>query len=80
MEEYGQATELLKGKRRLLVKTLLLNLAHRGSQILVTVFCFLAGGGSLKLAPRLFAMQSNVVIGLIVLVKYAMLRLRKDHL
>ena len=130
MEEYGQATELLKGKRRLLIKTLLLNLAHRASQILVTVFCFLAGGGPLKLAPRLFAMQSNVVIGaccvpipgsmgvtdflmldgfsslmseqqsanlellaratsfyicillcgLIVLVKYAMLRLRKDHL
>ena len=63
MEQYSQATELLKGKRRLLVKTLLLNLAHRCSQILVTVFCFLAGPGSLQLAPKLFAMQSNVVIG-----------------
>lgn len=63
MDQYAQATEMLKGRRRLLVKTLLLNLAHRGSQILVTVFCFLAGGGPLKLAPRLFAMQSNVVIG-----------------
>ena len=63
MEEYSQATELLKGRRRLLVKTLLLNLAHRCSQILVTVFCFLAGGGQLHLAPKLFAMQSNVVIG-----------------
>ena len=30
---------------------------------MVTVFCFLAGGGSLKLAPKLFAMQSDVVIG-----------------
>lgn len=130
MDQYAQATEMLKGRRRLLIKTLLLNLAHRSSQILVTVFCFLAGGGSLKLAPKLFAMQSNVVIGaycipipgsmgvtdllmidgfsslmseqqsanlellaratsfyicillcgLIVLVKYAMLRLRKDRL
>ncbi|MBR3078030.1 MAG: flippase-like domain-containing protein [Oscillospiraceae bacterium] len=130
MDQYAQATTMLKGKRRLLLKTLLLNLAHRSSQILVTVFCFLAGGGSLRLAPKLFAMQSNVVIGaycipipgsmgitdllmvdgfsslmsesqaanlellaratsfyicillcgLIVLVKYAMMRLRKEHL
>lgn len=130
MDQYAAATGMLKGRRRLLLKTLLLNLAHRSSQIMVTVFCFLAGGGSLKLAPKLFAMQSNVVIGaycipipgsmgvtdllmldgfsslmseqqsanlellaratsfyicillcgLIVLVKYAMLRLRKDHL
>jgi uncharacterized protein (TIRG00374 family) len=63
MVQYSQATELLKGKRKLLVKTLLLNLAHRVSQILVTVFCFLAGHGSLGCAPKLFAMQSNVVIG-----------------
>lgn len=130
MDQYAQATAMLKGRRRLLLKTLLLNLAHRGSQILVTVFCFLAGGGSLRLAPKLFAMQSNVVIGaycipipgsmgvtdllmvdgfsslmsesqaanlellaraasfyicillcgIIVLVKYAMMRLRRDHL
>lgn len=63
MEQYAKATELLRGRRKLLIKTLLLNLAHRVSQILVTVFCFLAGGGALDLAPKLFAMQSNVVIG-----------------
>lgn len=130
MDQYAQATAMLRGRRTLLLKTLLLNLLHRGSQILVTVFCFLAGGGSLRLAPRLFAMQSNVVIGaycvpipgsmgvtdllmidgfsslmseqqsanlellaratsfyicillcgVIVLVKYALLRLRKNHL
>lgn len=130
MEQYAQATAMLKGRRKLLLKTLLLNLAHRASQILVTVFCFLAGGGKLALAPKMFAMQSNVVIGaycipipgsmgvtdllmmdgftslmneqtsanlellsravsfyicillcgLIVLVKYALLRLRKNHL
>lgn len=63
MEQYGQATKLLKGKRRLLLKALLLNLAHRSSQIMVTVFCFLAHGGASACAPKLFAMQSNVVIG-----------------
>ena len=63
MEQYERATEMLKGHRALMVKTLLLNMAHRVAQIMVTVFCFLAGGGSLKLAPKLFAMQSDVVIG-----------------
>jgi uncharacterized protein (TIRG00374 family) len=63
MERYGRMTELLKGKRRLLFKTLLWNLAHRTSQILVTVCCFLAGGGAWQMAPKLFAMQSEVVLG-----------------
>ena len=63
MDQYAAATELLKGRRKLLLKTLLLNLAHRISQLLVTVFCFLAGGGPPPLAAKLFAMQSNVVVG-----------------
>ena len=63
MDKYGEATQMLKGKRRLLIKGLLLNILHRGCQILVTVFCFLAGGGSWKMVPDLFAMQSNVVLG-----------------
>ena len=63
MERYSQATHLLAGRRRLLVKALLLNLFHRAAQIMVTVFCFLAGGGSLEMAPKMFAMQSNVVLG-----------------
>ncbi len=63
MDEYAEATKLLRGHRTLLWKTLLLNLAHRASQILVTAFCFLAGGGALSQAPKLFAMQANVVIG-----------------
>ena len=63
MDEYAQATRLLRGHRKLLWKTLLLNLSRRASHILVTVFCFLAGGGALSQAPRLFAMQSSVVIG-----------------
>ncbi len=63
MTNYGQVTEMIKGKRRLLLKGLLLNVAHRGSQLLVTVLCYLAGGGSLRLAADVFAMQCNVVLG-----------------
>ena len=63
MDQYAQATVLLKGRRRVLMRAMLLNLAHRCSQILVTVFCFLAGGGALRLAPKLFAIQANVVMG-----------------
>ena len=63
MEKYGEATELLKGKRKLMARGLILNVLHRACQILVTVFCFLAGGGSWKMVPDLFAMQSNVVLG-----------------
>ena len=63
MNRYGQATEMIMGKRSLLLKGLLLNTAHRACQILVTVLCFLAGGGSLRQAPAIFAMQCSVVIG-----------------
>ena len=63
MDNYGKVTEMIKGKLGLLLKGLLLNVAHRACQILVTVFCFLAGGGPWRLVPDLFAMQSNVVLG-----------------
>lgn len=63
LDQYGAATELIKGRRSLMIKTLLYNLAHRASQISVTVFCFLAGGGAPGAAPKLFGMQSNVVLG-----------------
>ena len=63
MDQYTEATKLLKGRNKLLVKTFLLNMAHRISQIMVTVFCFLAGGGAWQNAPKIFAIHSNVVIG-----------------
>lgn len=63
MECYGEATTLLRGKRKLMAQGLFLNVCHRACQILVTVFCFLAGGGSWRMVPELFAMQSNVVLG-----------------
>ena len=63
MNNYGQVTQMIKGKRRLLLKGLLLNTAHRACQIFVTVLCFLAGGGSPRQVPDVFAMQCSVVIG-----------------
>lgn len=63
MNRYGQATQMIMGKRLLLLKGLLLNVAHRTCQILVTALCFLAGGGSLRQATDVFAMQCSVVIG-----------------
>ena len=63
MTNYARVTEMIKGKRRLLLTGLLLNTAHRASQLLVTVLCYLAGGGSLRLAADVFAMQCNVVLG-----------------
>lgn len=63
MESYGEAAAMLRGKRKLMARGLFLIVCHRACQILVTVFCFLAGGGSWKMVPDLFAMQSNVVLG-----------------
>ena len=63
MVQYSEAALMLRGKKKLLRKALILNLAHRAAQIMVTVFCFLAGGEPLRLAPKMFAMQGNVVIG-----------------
>ena len=63
MNNYSQVTQMIKGKRRLLLKGLLLNTAHRACQIFVTVLCFLAGGGSPRQVPDVFAMQCSVVIG-----------------
>ena len=63
MTNYGRVTEMIKGKRRLLCKGLLLNVAHRSAQLLVTVLCYLAGGGSLRMAADVFSMQCNVVLG-----------------
>lgn len=45
------------------MKGLGLNIAHRACQILVTVFCYLAGGGSWRMVPDLFSLQSCVVLG-----------------
>ncbi len=63
MEEYRQCAELLAGHRELLFQSFLFNLLQRASQITVTMCTYLAMGGSLRLAPDIFAMQSFVVLG-----------------
>ncbi len=64
MAEYRLAAHRLTGHGRLLAKVFFYNLLQRASQIAVTVFVFLALGGTGAVsALDLFAVQSYVVLG-----------------
>ena len=64
IENYNECVEILAGKKKLLVKTYLLNLLQRTSQILVTVFCYFAMQGTqLTDGLKVFAIQTYVVMG-----------------
>lgn len=63
IENYNECVVTLSGKKKLLVKTYLLNLLQRASQILVTVFCFFALHGKLSNGLKVFAVQTYVVLG-----------------
>ena len=63
IENYNECVVTLSGKKKLLVKTYLLNLLQRASQILVTVFCFFALHGNLNDGLKVFAVQTYVVLG-----------------
>ena len=63
IENYNECVVTLAGKKKLLVKTYLLNLLQRTSQILVTVFCYFAMHGSLSGGLKTFAIQTYVVLG-----------------
>ena len=63
IENYNECVVTLAGKKPLLVKTFLLNLMQRASQILVTVFCFYALHGKLTDGLLVFAIQTYVVMG-----------------
>lgn len=63
IEKYNECVVSIAGKKRLLLKTFLLNLLQRASQILVTVFCYYAIHGNLSDGLRVFAIQTYVVIG-----------------
>ena len=63
MEEYRLCTKLLAGQKPLLAKSFLFNLLQRVSQLLVTVFVYMASGGRMAYAPDVLAMQSYAVIG-----------------
>ena len=63
IENYNQCVATAAGKKGLFAKTFLLNLAQRAAQILVTVFCHLAMGSSIRDIARVFAIQTYVVVG-----------------
>ena len=63
IDNYNECVITLAGKKTLLVKTYLLNLLQRASQILVTVFSFYALHGNLKDGLKIFALQTYVVLG-----------------
>ena len=63
IENYNECVVTLAGRKRLLVKTYLLNFLQRTSQILVTVFCYFAMHGSLNGGLKIFAIQTYVVLG-----------------
>ena len=62
MNEYREHATALKGKRKMLFKVFLLNMAQRIAQLLVTVFTYLALGNPLH-ALRAFSLQAYVSIG-----------------
>lgn len=63
MNEYRRCIALLSGHRGLLVRSFMFNFLQRASLISVSMFAYLAMGGSFRLAPDVFAMQGFVVIG-----------------
>ena len=63
IENYNECVVTLAGKKKLLVKTYLLNLLQRASQILVTMFCYFAMHGNLTDGLRVFAIQTYIVLG-----------------
>lgn len=63
IENYNECVITLAGKKKLLVKTYLLNLLQRASQILVTMFCYFAMHGNLANGLRVFATQTYIVLG-----------------
>ena len=63
IENYNECVVTLAGKKKLLVKTFLLNLMQRALQILVTVFCFYALHGNISDGLLVFAIQTYVVMG-----------------
>ena len=63
IENYNECVVTLAGKKKLLVKTFLLNLMQRASQILVTVFSYYALHGKLTHGLLVFAIQTYVVMG-----------------
>lgn len=63
IEEYNSHVAHLKGKGKMLVKTLICNVLQRASLISVSLFIFLASGGDTSLALDVWVCQCLVVVG-----------------
>ena len=63
IENYNECVVTLAGRKKLLVKTFLLNLMQRTAQILVTVFCYYAMHGNISDGLKIFVIQTYVVMG-----------------
>lgn len=63
MTEYRQCAKIMTGSRLVFLKVYLFNLLQRLSQITVTLFVWLAVGGSVSLASDIWVTQSFVTIG-----------------
>lgn len=63
MEDYEAYSQMVRGKRSMLLKVVVFNILQKASQIAVTMFSFLATGGKLSEAFDIFCLQSYTVIG-----------------
>ena len=63
LDNYARDVQALRGHRAALIKVFVFNLLQRASQIAVTSFVFLATGGDVPGAAKIFALQSYVVLG-----------------
>lgn len=63
LESYTMCAEMSRGKYKMFAFSLLFNILQRSSQIAVTVFTYLATGGSARNIVDVFSLQSYVVLG-----------------
>ncbi len=63
LNNYRLCAEMTAGKKQMLLKALLFNVLQRASQIAVTVFVYLATGGSPRHIVDIFAIQSYTILG-----------------
>ena len=61
--DHDLCAELIRGKPGMLIGAFLMNFFQRMSRIAVPVFTYMALGGSVRQAPRVFASQCFVTIG-----------------
>ena len=63
IESYHECALAVTGKTSMLIKAFIFNLLQRASLVFVTVFSFLAGGGSPSEIKDVFVRQTMVVLG-----------------